>query len=160
MVRWVVGSVQPVLHDLYNKGCRMCYPVCGIMHIKEPLLLIGKSIPCGGSRFPLAILPQSYISLLVGRGGGWGVKVCMPSHVTGMWNGGESLTCYDVHLDASEVRLRAQENGRDDISRWKFYCLVVRIETDHVTRNLQETKNGRTIWNKSRTLLSKMIFLE
>ena len=73
MVRWVVGSVQPVLHDLYNKGCRMCYPVCGIMHIKEPLLLIGKSIPCGGSRFPLAILPQSYISLLVGGGEGWGV---------------------------------------------------------------------------------------
>ena len=27
----------------YNKGCGMCYPVCEIMHIKEPLLLIGKS---------------------------------------------------------------------------------------------------------------------
>ena len=25
----------------------MCHPVCGIMHIKEPLLLIGKSSPCG-----------------------------------------------------------------------------------------------------------------
>ena len=25
----------------------MCYPVCGMMHIKEPLLLIGKSSPCG-----------------------------------------------------------------------------------------------------------------
>ena len=26
----------------------MCYPVCGLVHIKEPLLLIGKSSPCGG----------------------------------------------------------------------------------------------------------------
>ena len=30
-----------------------CNPVCGIVHIKEPLLLIGKSSPCGGSGFPL-----------------------------------------------------------------------------------------------------------
>ena len=41
MVRWVVGSIlhgvdplsyfsfQPVLHDWCNKGCGMCYPVCG-----------------------------------------------------------------------------------------------------------------------------------
>ena len=42
-------SFQPVLHDWYNKGRGMCYPVCGIMHIKEPLLLIRKSSPCGGS---------------------------------------------------------------------------------------------------------------
>ena len=27
----------------------------GFMHIKEPLLLIGKSSPCGGSGFPLTI---------------------------------------------------------------------------------------------------------
>ena len=27
----------------------------GMMHIKEPLLLIGKKSPCGSSRFPLAI---------------------------------------------------------------------------------------------------------
>ena len=24
---------QPVLHDWCNKGCGMCYPVCGMMHI-------------------------------------------------------------------------------------------------------------------------------
>ena len=34
---------QTVLHDRCNKGHGMCYSVCGIMHIKEPLLLIGKS---------------------------------------------------------------------------------------------------------------------
>ena len=34
----------------------VCYPVCGIMHIKETFLLIGKSIPCsGGSRFLLSL---------------------------------------------------------------------------------------------------------
>ena len=33
-------SFQPVLHDWCNKGCGMCYPVCGMVHIKEPLLLI------------------------------------------------------------------------------------------------------------------------
>ena len=36
-------SFQPVLHDWCNKGCGMWYPVCGMVHIKEPLLLIGKS---------------------------------------------------------------------------------------------------------------------
>ena len=41
--------IQPVLHDWCNKGCGMCYPVCGMVHIKEPLLLIGKSSPCGES---------------------------------------------------------------------------------------------------------------
>ena len=52
MVQWVVGSIlhgvdplshfsfQPVLHDCCNK-------VRGMVHIKEPLLLIGKSSPCG-----------------------------------------------------------------------------------------------------------------
>ena len=33
----------------------MCYPVYGIVHIKEPLLSIGKSSPCGGSGFPLSL---------------------------------------------------------------------------------------------------------
>ena len=42
---------QPVPH----KGRGMCYPVCGMMHIKEPLLLIGKSSPCGGSELPLSL---------------------------------------------------------------------------------------------------------
>ena len=48
-------SFQPVLHDWCNKGRGMCYPVCRMVHVKEPLLLIGKSSPCGGSRFPLLL---------------------------------------------------------------------------------------------------------
>ena len=67
VVRWVIRSIlhgedplsyfsfQPVLHDWYNKGCGMCYPVCGIMHIKEPLLLIGKSSLCAGNGFPFSL---------------------------------------------------------------------------------------------------------
>ena len=67
MVRWVVGSIlhgvdplsyfsfQPVLHDWCNKGRGMCYPVCGMVHIKEPLLLIDKSSLCGGSGFPISL---------------------------------------------------------------------------------------------------------
>ena len=67
MVRWVVGSIlhgvdplsyfsfQPVLHDWCNKGRCMCYPVCGMVHITEPLLLIDKSSLCGGSGFPFSL---------------------------------------------------------------------------------------------------------
>ena len=48
-------SFQPVLHDWCNKGRGMCYPVCGMVHIKDPLLLIGKRSSCGGSGFPLSL---------------------------------------------------------------------------------------------------------
>ena len=51
---------QPVLHDWCNKGRGMCYLVCGMMHIKEPLLLIGKSSPCGGKGFPLSLSEWSF----------------------------------------------------------------------------------------------------
>ena len=33
----------------------MCYPFCRMMHIKEPLLLIGKNSPCGCSGYPLSL---------------------------------------------------------------------------------------------------------
>ena len=42
----------------------MCYPVCGMVHIKEPLLLIGKSCLCGGSGFPLSLFEWSFIICL------------------------------------------------------------------------------------------------
>ena len=51
---------RPVLHDWCNKGCGMCYPVIGMVHIKEALLLIGKSSPCGGSRFSLSLSEWSF----------------------------------------------------------------------------------------------------
>ena len=72
MVRWVVGSILngvdplsyfsflPVLHDWCNKGRVMCYSACGIVHIKEPLLLIGNNSPCVGSGFSLSLSEWSF----------------------------------------------------------------------------------------------------
>ena len=68
---WVVGSIlhgvdplsyfslQPVLHDWCNKGCGMCYPVCGMVHIKELLLLIRKSSLCFLSHYQNG--PKPYV---------------------------------------------------------------------------------------------------
>ena len=62
-VRWIVGSIphgghfsfQPVFHWI-NEVCGMCYPVYGMMHIKDPLLLVGKSNSCSGAgEFPLLL---------------------------------------------------------------------------------------------------------
>ena len=47
-------SFHPVQHDWCNKGCGMSHPICGMVHIKETLLLIGKSKPCSGGWFPLS----------------------------------------------------------------------------------------------------------
>ena len=53
-------SFQPVLHDWCNKGRRMCYPICGMVHIKEPLMLIEKSSPSGGNGVPLSLSEWSF----------------------------------------------------------------------------------------------------
>ena len=43
------------------KGCGMCCPVYGKAHIKDPLLLIGKSSLCGDSPFPL----KKYVKMTI-----------------------------------------------------------------------------------------------
>ena len=49
-------SFQLGLHNLCNKGHGMCCPVCEMVLIKEPLLLIEKSSLCsGGNRFPVLL---------------------------------------------------------------------------------------------------------
>ena len=53
-------SFQPVLHDWFNKGGGICYPVCVMMHIKEPLLLIRNNSLCGGSRFSFSLSEWSF----------------------------------------------------------------------------------------------------
>ena len=53
-------SFQPVFHDWCNKGYGMCYPVCWMVHIKETLLLFGKSSPCGSSGFSLSLSEWSF----------------------------------------------------------------------------------------------------
>ena len=74
MVRWVVGSILnggPIELFLIpasywcNKGRGMCYPVCGMVHIKDPLLLIEKISPCsGGSGFHLSLSEWSFTIIL------------------------------------------------------------------------------------------------
>ena len=56
-------SFQPVPNDWCNKGRGMCYPVCGMVHIKDPFLLIKKS-----RGFPLSLSE-------------WSVTIC-PTHIT------------------------------------------------------------------------------
>ena len=34
------GSFQPVLYNWGTKSCGICYHVCAMVHIKEPLLLL------------------------------------------------------------------------------------------------------------------------
>ena len=70
-MRWVIGSIlhgvdplgyfsfQPVLRDWCNKGRGLCCPVCGMVYIKEPFLLIDKSSLCGGSGFPFSLTEWS-----------------------------------------------------------------------------------------------------
>ena len=68
MVQWFFGSIPyggPI--ELFfipakcsTKGCGMCYPVCVMVHIKEPLLLIRTSNPYGGSGFPLSLSEWSF----------------------------------------------------------------------------------------------------
>ena len=68
MVLWAVGSMPhggPIELFLvpasaprldYNKGRDVSYRVCGMVHIKDPLLLSEKSSPCSGdSGFPLSL---------------------------------------------------------------------------------------------------------
>ena len=49
------SSVRQCSTTGVTKAMVCVYPVCGIVHIKEPLLLIGKSSPCGGRGFPLSL---------------------------------------------------------------------------------------------------------
>ena len=65
MVRWLIGLIlhgAPIELFLVPSSAsrlvyqRPCYVLsCGKVHIKEPLMLSGKSIPCGGSGFPFSL---------------------------------------------------------------------------------------------------------
>ena len=53
--------IQPVVHNWSIKGCGMCSPVCEKVHMKDPLLLIGKSSLYGDSRFHL----KKYVTVTI-----------------------------------------------------------------------------------------------
>ena len=56
----MVNPLSYFSFDWCNKGRGMCYSVCGMIHIKEPLLRIGMSSLCGGSGFPLKLSEWSF----------------------------------------------------------------------------------------------------
>ena len=56
-----IDRINICIHrDWCHKGRGMYYPVCAMLHIKQLLLLIGKSSPCGCSGFPLLLSEWSF----------------------------------------------------------------------------------------------------
>ena len=58
---WANFPFQPVIYAWFIKGCGMYCPVCGKVHIKDPLLLIRKSSLCGDSQFHL----KRYVTMTI-----------------------------------------------------------------------------------------------
>ena len=58
----MINLVASIRHGEHNELYLVpaSAPVCGMMHIKEPLLLTGKSSPCGCSGFPLSLFEWSF----------------------------------------------------------------------------------------------------
>ena len=50
--------IDPLLTYFSFRG--MCYPVCGMVHIKEPLLLIGSGFVLSLSEWSFTICPTPY----------------------------------------------------------------------------------------------------
>ena len=67
----------------FKKGRGMSYPVCGMVHIKEPLLLIGKGNPCGSSGFIIIINSNKavHIGLHFGTNRNMYVRACIHARV-------------------------------------------------------------------------------
>ena len=68
MVRWVFGSILhggPIELFLVPSSAprQVCVILSGMVHIKEPLLLIGKCSPCGSSGLPLSLSECSFTTL-------------------------------------------------------------------------------------------------
>ena len=56
-------SFHPVFFNWCNTGRGTCYPVCGMVYINNPLLLIGYASLCsGGSGFLLIIYVRHHIN--------------------------------------------------------------------------------------------------
>ena len=122
MVRWVVGSIlhgvdplsyfslQPVLNDLCNKGRGMCYPVCGMVHIKEPLLLIDKSSLCGGRGFPFSLSE-------------WSLTICLTPY-------NRRYNVFSVYVRTYECKCVCRHRW---IVRWRYgYLHAWRYEHKHL----------------------------
>ena len=115
-------SFQPVLHDWCNNGRGMCYPVCGMVHIKEPLLLIGKISLCGGSGFPFSLSE-------------WSLTIC--------------LTPYNLKnnvLSASLNKTFPSFQPTDRIAKW----VLTRDRPDEPSHIKRTLENGATSRSKKK----------
>ena len=60
---WAISHPSQYFMTCINKDHGMFYPVCGMVHIKEPLLLIRKNSPfSGGSGFHLSLVVLHHLS--------------------------------------------------------------------------------------------------
>ena len=73
----------------------MCYPVCGMVHIKEPLLLIDKSSLCGDSGFPLSLSE-------------WSLTICLTPY-------NRRYNVLSASLNKKHFSLTRQQTGVDDL---------------------------------------------
>ena len=61
-------SFQTVLNDSINNDRGLCYPVYGMVHTEDPLLLIEKSSPCsGGIGFRLSLSEWFFTNITVNK---------------------------------------------------------------------------------------------
>ena len=100
-------SFQPVIHDWCNKGRGMCYPVCGMVHIKEPLLLIDKSSLCGGSGFPLSLSE-------------WSFTICPTPY-------NRKIKCVECHTRTRTRVCRQLKRWRYLTGRFVLFCKCTRV---------------------------------
>ena len=67
MVRWVIGSIPrelilfPTSAALLVNKRDLCFPVCGMVYVKDPFLLVGNINPYSSSNgFPLSLSEWSF----------------------------------------------------------------------------------------------------
>ena len=89
----------------------MCYPVCGMVHIKEPLLLLGKSNLCGGSGFPFSLSE-------------WSLTIC--------------LTPYNRKYNVLSASLNKTKNSLS--LSLVFICMCINILQMHVNVHMHTEK--------------------
>ena len=119
MVRWVVGSIlhwvdplnyfsfQPVLHDWCNKGRGMCYPVCGMVHIKEPCYFANHTCYSVSILYVIRICSSSHLEfggpVDRGQGSSWDLNDLGSRHGALLQSSGQVSRCDRWHNDLCAI---------------------------------------------------------
>ena len=110
----------PASHDWCNKGRGMCYPVSGMVHIKEPLLLIDKSSLCGGSGFPFSLSE-------------WSLTICLTPYNSRL--NGLSASLNKTFFSLSLLNLVGRKSSSSPDLSLPLFKLCEYSKTDHVARH-------------------------